>query len=133
MIVRTTRKRPSTTNNCSGKGWTRTIVHYGDSRVIVVPLSKVKAGQEFRFYLIPQLKGRGATDYTNANVTIDGKRSPEDDWFTPISGQASDTYIFKCVDASLPVNATVEYNVDVRFAGDTEPRALLDPRAIVIE
>ena len=43
----------SSTNQCGGHGWTHAIVHYGDSRVVVVPLSDVRAGQEMRFFLIP--------------------------------------------------------------------------------
>jgi|GEM_PF-4035957 len=119
-------------NNCGSKGWTLTAIHYGDSRVIVIPLSEVEAGAEFRFALLPQLKGHGAADFTNATVKVRGKRDPEDLWFTEISGKASDVTIFTCVKDTLAPGDTVEYDVEVSFVGEPNPRATLDPRAIVI-
>jgi len=121
----------SAPNQCGGHGWTHTIVHYGDSRVIVIPLSKVKAGQEMRFFLVPQLKGRGATDFQNATVKIVGK-PPADAWFTEETGKASDVFLSKCVDGSLGLNDTFEYKVEVYDAAGTVLKAMLDPRAVVI-
>lgn len=123
---------PSTPNQCGGSGWTHTIVHYGDSRVVVIPLSEVAAGQEFRFYLTPQVKGRGAVDYSNATVKIVGK-PPADAWFTQIEGDAGDIFIHTCVDAGLAVGETFEYKVEVFWPDITTRKALLDPRGIVIE
>jgi len=125
--------KDSVPNNCGGNGWTLTTIYYGDSRVIVIPLSEVRAGQEFRFLLLPQLKGTGATDFTNANVKVRGKRDPEDLWFTEISGNASNVTIFTCVKNTLVPGDTVEYDVEVSFTGEPRPRATLDPRAIVID
>jgi len=119
-------------NSCDGLGWTHTIVHYGDSRVVVIPLSEVTRGQEFRFYLIPQLKGRGAKSYQDAIIKIKGKRDPEDIWFTEISGKASDKFIKTCVKDTLAVGDMVEYTVEVYLPAEVDPRAILDPRAVVI-
>jgi hypothetical protein len=120
------------TNNCSSEGWTLTAIHYGDSRVIVIPLSEVVAGAEFRFALLPQLKGTGATNFENATVKVRGKRSPEDDWFTEIDGKASDKTIFTCVKNTLTPGDSVEYVVEIGFTREPNPRATLDPRATVI-
>jgi len=119
-------------NNCGGQGWTLTTVYYGDSRVLVIPLSEVEAGQEFRFALVTERKGRGAASYANAEIKIKGKRSPEDDWFTEISGTKSDVTIHTCVDNGLAVGDEVHYTVEVWLPGETTARAILDPRAIVI-
>lgn len=125
--------RPGVANNCGGTGWTLTAIHYGDSRIIVVPLSKVVAGAEFRFVLIPQMKGHGASDFSNATVKVRGKRDPQDAWFKEKSGTARDVTIYTCVDSSLVPGDTVEYDVEVMFDGEPNPRATLDPRAIVID
>ncbi len=125
--------KPNSPNQCGGSGWTLTTVFYGDSHILVIPLSEVKAGSEFRFVLIPQLKGRGATDFSNATVKIRGKRDPEDLWFTEISGTAASGTIFTCVKNTLTTSDIVEYDVEVSFTGEPRPRATLDPRAIVID
>jgi len=125
--------KPGVKNSCGGTGWTLTAIHYGDSRIVVIPLSEVKAGAEFRFVLLPQRKGRGASDFSNAVVKVRGKRDPQDLWFKEASGKASDVTIFTCVDKSLMPGDTVEYDVEVMFDGEPRPRATLDPRAIVID
>ena len=122
----------SVPNQCGGQGWTHTIVHYGDSRVVVIPVSEVRAGQEMRFFLVPQLKGRGATDFQNATVKIVGK-PPADVWFTQKTGNASAVFLSFCVNGSLAVNDTFEYKVEVFDSTGTDLKAMLDPRAIVID
>lgn len=124
--------KPNTPNNCGTTGYTLTTVLYGDSHIIVIPLSEVVAGSEFRFVLVSKAKGAGAMDFANATVKIRGKRSPEDDWFTEISGKSSDVTIFTCIDSSLVAGDTVEYDVEVGFTAEPRPRATLDPRAKVI-
>jgi hypothetical protein len=123
--------KKSVANQCDGTGWTHTIVHYGDSRVVVIPLSEVVAGQEFRFYLVPQLKGRGAVDYSGAKIKIAGK-PPADSWFSQIEGDAGDVFIHTCVDDSLEKGDTFEYKVEVFWPDDATRKALLDPRGVVI-
>ncbi len=123
---------PNTPNNCGSTGYTLTTILYGDSYIVVIPLSEVVAGSEFRFALVSDLGGRGARSFDSAIVKIRGKRNPEDDWFTEIFGTASDVTIFTCVDGSLTTTDTVEYDVEVGFAAEPRPRATLDPRAKVI-
>lgn len=121
----------STANNCGGNGWTHTAIHYGDSRVIVIPLSDVAAGEEMRFFLLPQLKGRGAVDYSDAQITVTSK--PENAWFDTESGKFTDApTISTCVKDSLAPGTEFEYKVEVEIPVGTQ-KALLDPRAIVID
>ena len=123
--------KKSVANQCNGTGWTHTIVHYGDSRVVVIPLSEVAAGQELRFYLVPQFKGRGAVDYSDATIKIVGK-PPANSWFSQIEGDAGDLFIHTCIEDSLEVGDTFEYKVEVFWPNDTSLKALLDPRGVVI-
>lgn len=121
----------STANNCSGTGWTHTAIHYGDSRVIVIPLSDVVAGEELRFFLLPQLKGRAAVDYTGARITVTSK--PENAWFDTESGTFTTSPIIStCVKDGLARGTEFEYKVEVEIPVGTQ-KALLDPRAIVID
>ena len=123
--------RESTDNNCGGTGWTHTAIHYGDSRVIVIPLSDVVAGEEMRFFLLPQVKGRDATDYSDAKITVTSK--PENAFFDTESGKFTDAPIIStCVKESLANGTTFEYKVDVELPAGTT-KAMLDPRAVVID
>jgi len=124
--------KPNKANKCGTTGYTLTTILYGDSHIVVIPLSEVVAGSEFRFALVTKEKGIGALDFANATVKIRGKRNPEDNWFTEISGKASDGTIFTCIDSSLTTADTVEYDVEIGFPSEPRPRALLDPRAKVI-
>ena len=123
----------NTENNCDGTGWTRTAIHYGDSRVIVIPLSDVVASEELRFYLVPQMRGRGAQSYQDATVKISAK-PVADPWFATVDGKAEDGFLWTCVKSGLARGTELEYTVEVIMPADTPPvKALLDPRAIVIE
>ena len=123
--------RESTDNNCGGTGWTHTAIHYGDSRVIVIPLSDVVAGEEMRFFLLPQMKGRDADDYTDATITVTSK--PENAFFTTESGRFTDAPIIStCIKEGLALDSTFEYKVEVELPPGTT-KAMLDPRAVVID
>ncbi|NIL94102.1 MAG: hypothetical protein GTO71_06590 [Woeseiaceae bacterium] len=122
----------TTENKCEGTGWTHTFIHYGDSRVIVIPLSDAVSGEEMRFYLVPQIKGRAAKDYQNATIKISAKPAA-DPWFADVQGQASQVFLSTCVKDGLAVGSEHEYKVEVIMPGETPPlKALLDPRAIII-
>lgn len=121
----------STANKCGGTGWTHTAIHYGDSRVIVIPLSDVVAGEEMRFFLIPEIRGRAALDYSDAQIKVTSK--PADAWFDTKAGKFTDAPIIStCVKDGLATGTGFEYKVEVEFPAGTQ-KALLDPRAIVID
>ena len=85
-----------------------------------------------RFFLIPQRKGRGANNYQNTTVKIEGKSSAA--WFAQIQGDTSNFYIHTCVPNTLAVGDRFEYKVDVYWPTDaaSDLQATLDPRAVVI-
>lgn len=121
----------STGNDCGGTGWTHTAIHYGDSRIIVIPLSDVVAGQELRFFLVPKMRGRDAKDYQGATVRVTSK--PADTWFDTESGVFTTSPIIStCVKDGLARGAVLEYLVEVEVPAGTK-KAWLDPRAVVID
>ena len=115
-------------------GYTLTAIAYGDSSLVVVPISEIRPDTEWRFKLVPITKAGDPVDYRNANVKILGKPSTSmppgpNDWID-VSGQkstSSDGVLIQCVPATLPIGNTYEYLVEVEFVGT------LDPRANVIE
>ncbi len=121
----------STANNCSGEGWTHTAIHYGDSRIIVIPLSDVVAGEEMRFFLVPQMRGRDAKDYQGATIRVTSK--PPDARFDTKEGVfTSSPIISTCIKDGLATGTEFEYMVEVEMPAGTQ-KAMLDPRAIVID
>lgn len=111
----------------SVSGYTLTAIHYGDSRLIVVPISKIRPKSEFQFRLIP--KRRDKTDplnYANVVVTI---TSPDDDGDTPpnwldVSGSFSGSSgkLTVCVPNS-PTRVQYKYDISIANVGDLDPRA----------
>lgn len=121
----------SSANNCGGTGWTHTAIHYGDSRLVVIPLSDVVAGEEMRFFLVPQIRGRGAIDYSAAEVTV--KSVPENGFIATraVTFTKTTPIISTCVKEGLALDDKFKYIVEVRYGGKLI--AMLDPRAVVID
>ena len=112
-------------NTCSTTGWTLTGIHYGDSRIVVIPISEVVKDAEMRFILIPADESTDTRDYKDVTVTVEGK-PPHDSWFEETSGEASsgDGTIRVCIDGpSLDTGDVIEYLVKVDTVGDLDPRA----------
>ncbi len=117
-------------------GYTYTGIAYGDSKLMVIPISKIRANTEWRFYLLPIDSLGGATAYGDAMVTIDGKPAPyvppnppaNDDWLkvegtynlATVSGRAH--YISLCVDADVVPGQQWQFLVDVDTIGHLDPR-----------
>lgn len=115
-------------NTCGTTGWTVTAIHYGDSRIVVIPVSEVVRDAEFRFVLVPASESTDTVDYQDVMVKVKGK-PPHDTWFDEAAGNASDGdgTIRVCVDgASLVPGDEIAYLVEVDGVG------VLDPRATVI-
>lgn len=138
--------RSSFVSACGGggislTGYTVTGIHYGDSRLIVLPVSKIKPESEFRFTLIPKAKKSDPpVDYKDAFVTI---TSSDDDLDTPpnwldVSGSLTvdGRTLVTCVPKEAGLKNT-EYKFDVTVSwpgtdpGDT--LGFLDPRVRVIK
>lgn len=107
---------------CSKPGYTQTKVRYGDSRIIVKPLSKVRPGTAFRFKLQPQRSASDETDYRTVLVTIKSKGSV---WLPETSGtfeDARDGLLTSCVPPDLQ-EKVYYYLVEVDDVGVLDPRA----------
>lgn len=115
-------------------GYTHTAVVYGDSKMLVIPISQIKEDTEWRFILAPVTLPGDPIDYRTAAVTITGK-NVDDVWIdtagpsnTPITGSfATDTMLTACV-KGLPTSVVgTEYNFEVKVTGV----GTLDPRGRV--
>lgn len=116
-------------------GYTRTAIHYGDSRVIVIPISKIKENSEFRFVLLPKLRSKtdGAIDYKKVNVAI---TSTDDDGDVPpnwldVDGSfdADKGVLAVCVPPGI---SKTQYKFKVTVTNGADKLAMLDPRADVV-
>ena len=115
-------------NTCGTTGWTLTAVHYGDSRIVVIPVSEVVKDAEFRLVLVPASEKTDSTDYKDVTVKVRGK-PPHDTWFEEEEAKASegDGTIRVCIDGPmLDVGNEIFYIVEVEGVG------ILDPRATII-
>ena len=134
-----------TSSTCGGggisfSGYTVTAVHYGDSRLFVLPISKVRPDTEFRFGLLPKVKNTDPpVNYRDAFVSI---TSDDDDSDTPanwldVSGTLNNDgkTLVTCVPpaAGLTKNQ-YKYKVTVSWPGTAAVDTLgyLDPRADII-
>lgn len=106
-------------NTCSTTGWTITTVHYGDSYLVVIPLSEIVEDGEWRFVLDPQ----DDPAYENATVRVRGK-TPADAWFVEETGTFSgDGHIKLCINNQVSVGDIVQFDVDIDGVGTLDPRA----------
>ena len=134
-----------TSTTCGGggislSGYTATVVHYGDSRLFVLPISKIKPASEFRFVLLPKIRDTDLpVNYEDAFVTI---TSDDDDADTPanwlnVSGtvNADGDSLVTCVPpAAGRTKSQYKYEVTVSWPDADAANMLgyLDPRADVI-
>jgi len=118
-------------------GYTYTGIAYGDSKMVVIPISRIRAGTEWRFYLLPIDSLGGATQFGDALVTIDGKPAPytpptppaNDDWIdvsksynnATVAGRSR--YIALCVPTDVEEHQVWQYLVKIETIGTLDPRA----------
>jgi hypothetical protein len=116
------------------RGYTVTGILYADSKLVVVPMSRIRAGTEWRFYLRPVTNPNDPANYRDAKVTIDGKfPASEDppnrnDWID-VSGSyngAADRYLVECVPEDVKKGDTFEFLVNVESVGQLDPRARVE-------
>jgi hypothetical protein len=119
-------------------GYTITGVAYGDSYLVVVPLSTVHPNSEFRFALAPKKRSNQNRDYKTAKVSI---TSDDDDGDTPADwldvegtyADAVDGMLVACVpDFALGEDETKTYKYKVTISDGTTVYGYLDPRADII-
>ena len=117
---------------CGGTavGYTATVVAYGESSLIVVPVSKIKEDTEWRFILRP-LGNNAALE--NATVTISGKTTPGNNAWIDTAGTgpgdaiqgsfSADGTLAACVKPPVSTPAQYWYIVNVEGVGTLDPRA----------
>lgn len=118
------------------KGYTRTAIAYGDSYLVVIPISEVRPETEFRFHLAPKRFDNENIDYESATVSI---TSDDDDGDTPadwldVEGTFSvNGTLVACVPDIAP-DQTYKYKVTISTTngGTTTVHGFLDPRADII-
>jgi hypothetical protein len=116
------------------EGYTLTGIVYGDSKLIVVPVSKIHANTEWRFRLQPIKLDSDPADvnYNNVNVEIRGKPAslplpPDHNAWIAASGSYNSTAaeehtLAVCVPEAAPIGTIYEYLVEVDFVGTIDPR-----------
>ena len=107
-------------------GYTLTLVHYGDSRLMVIPISEIDEQSEFRLKLFPKKRrNTDQYDYTQMMVKIS---SPDDDgdsppnWLEASGTAAADGTLVICVPPTLTKHS-YKYDVVVEQVGQLDPRA----------
>lgn len=115
-------------NTCGTTGWTVTAIHYGDSRIVVIPVSEVVKDAELRFVLWPASEKTDSKDYADVEVKVRGK-PPHDVWFEEEDGKANvgDGTIRVCIDGTTLVEGD-----EIFYVVEVEDVGVLDPRAKVI-
>lgn len=129
-----------TSTTCGGggislTGYTATIIRYGDSRLNVIPISKVLPGTEFRFVLLPKIRETDAPiDYEKAIVMISSDDDDADspaDWLEAkgtFSDSGSHTLV-TCVPTRENLSKTkYKYKVSVSYPSETDIISYIDPR-----
>ena len=120
-------------------GYTSTVVAYGDSTLVVVPLSDIRNNTEWRFILAPadiRWSEKSNGYYNDKKVTITGKvdlvNPGHNDWIntagpgaTAISGTFRDDKVLTaCVNPPNPMpGEEYYYDVEVEEVGTLDPRA----------
>ena len=149
--------RPVTDGACgigtTVDGYTYTGIAYGDGKILVIPLSKIRADTEWRFFLLPIDSLGGSTAYGGSTVTIDGKTAgdmvltsggtlgsytipmpPADDsWLTATGSFNSPNgiyrgtpYIAACVHKDVKKDQEWHFTVDITDVGSVDPRGRVE-------
>jgi hypothetical protein len=119
------------------EGYTVTAIAYGDSHLVVIPVSEIHANSEFRFRLVPK-KNKDTDEFSweDAWVEItsdDDDTDVEPNWLD-VSGSYSDNdgWLVACV-PEIAAGRTIKYKVSVKRTAAGQELGMLDPRADVIE
>jgi len=115
---------------CGGEvdGLTLTAVHYADSRMVVLPISKVRRNTEFQFLLVPKLLASDRADFNAVNVEIIGSNA-DSNWIN-VNKSFGDSDKGIVVAGCVPMDPTgTQYEFDITIPGI----GFLDPRADVVD
>jgi hypothetical protein len=136
--------KPFNSVACGGDvdGYTHTAIAYGDGKLMVKPISTIKANSEWRFYLVPLDNLGGKTPPDNASITIKGQ-DPADPEIASVLASASgadnkwidtsgdyDTaarlgkirYLVECTPATLLPGDEHKFEITIDGIGTLDPR-----------
>ena len=108
-------------------GYTVTAVHYGDGRIIVIPITIVRANYELQFLLVPKIRDK--TDppngYKTFDVEITGTGAAASWLGSTKSFNSSNRGLMSggCVPDNAIVGTMYKYNIVVPGIGRLDPRA----------
>ena len=117
-------------------GYTRTAVAYGDGKLVVIPISTIKANTEWRFYLVPLDNLGGRTPPENTSITIKGQHPADppvasggdNEWIETAGdyGTANSLgkvrYLAQCTPETLVQGDDHKFEVTVDGIGTLDPR-----------
>jgi hypothetical protein len=133
------KKRKITGGPCGDvSGYTYTGIAYGDSTIAIIPISKIRANTEWRFFLLPIKKQSDLTDWKGVDVKVKGKvasgsqTADYNDWIN-VSGNFNASkslnrkgYIVDCVPKTVLEGEIYNYEVAVRGIGKIDPRGRVE-------
>jgi len=124
--------------NTEMEGYTMTAVRYGDSGIIVLPLSDLRPNTEFRILLSPKIRDTDEEDYHAVRVTVTGKQLKSTDRVSTWIGGSSTfndankagnknlkkgSFVVGCVPSRSNYDDVFRYAVVVGNVGTIDPRA----------
>jgi len=131
-------KGPISSAACGGDvdGYTRTAIAYGDGKLVVVPISTIKANTEWRFYLVPLDNLGGITPPEDTSVIIKGqdpadpplKSGGNNEWIDTSGDYGSADslgkvrYLAQCTPETLVHGDEHKFEVTVEGIGTLDPR-----------
>ena len=123
--------RKNKPNSCGSTGYTFVVIHYGDGRLITLPIIQVAAGAELQYRLLPG-PDSALVDYSAADVSITPKTAPSPPFPAPPADAAwleadgnvdDDGDVWRVCVPQNPVGGQYYYTITVDGVGTLDPRA----------
>jgi hypothetical protein len=134
-------KRNITTGPCGPVvGYTYTAIAYGDGKLVVIPVSDIRANTEWRFYLFPLDNLGGKTPSNNVHIKIKGQNPAVppvasggnniwidiDGSYNTATKDGSLRFLVDCTPASLVSGDEHKFEVTIDGIGTLDPRGHVD-------
>ncbi len=121
----------NTPNACDSTGYTFVLIHYGDGRIITLPIIEVAAGAELQYHLMPG-PDSALIDYSAATVTIEPKTTPvppfpappgDAAWLFATGNVDDDGNVWSVCVPENPAGTQYYYTITIDGVGSLDPRA----------
>ena len=116
-------------NSCSSTGYTFVVIHYGDGRIITLPIIEVLAGAELQYHLMPG-PDSALVDFSAQTVTISPKTGPlfptppaDAAWLGATGSVDVDGNVWRVCVPDNPIGTEYYYTIDIDNVGSIDPRA----------